>query len=147
MGIGKKGSLDLYLFYNGKAREAFELYKRIFEAEKSSLMLFKDTPEVPEEFRDSELVMHASLAFDNAEIMLSDSPDAPVQSGSATAVNWSTFDHERARRVFAAFLDAGAKETMPLQKTFFADLYGGLVDPFGINWQILASSEEQPKQG
>jgi len=38
-------------------------------------------------------------------------------------------------------LDAGAKELMPLQNTFWGDRYGTLLDPFGHRWSIASRIE------
>lgn len=42
-----------------------------------------------------------------------------------------------ARRVFDALADGG-KATMPLQKVFWAEAFGMLVDRFGTPWMIGA---------
>ena len=40
-----------------------------------------------------------------------------------------------ARRLFDA-LSAGGTVTMPLEKTFWASLFGMFIDKFGISWMV-----------
>lgn len=53
----------------------------------------------------------------------------------------STTDEAEVIRIFRA-LSEGGKVTMPLQETFWADLYGTLTDKFDINWIISRAKQE-----
>jgi PhnB protein len=53
--------------------------------------------------------------------------------GFALSLNYA--DLAEARRVFDA-LSAGGRVTMPLQKVFWADAFGMLVDRFGTPWLV-----------
>jgi PhnB protein len=45
-----------------------------------------------------------------------------------------------ARRVFDAFAEGGTVQ-MPLDKTFFSEAFGMLVDRFGTPWMINCAKE------
>jgi PhnB protein len=44
-------------------------------------------------------------------------------------------------------LAKGGRVVMPLGKTFWAALFGMIVDSFGIPWLINCEAPEQPQEG
>jgi PhnB protein len=48
-----------------------------------------------------------------------------------------------AKRVFEALSDSG-KVIMPLQKTFWSEAFGMLVDRFGAPWMVNVMDPNQP---
>jgi PhnB protein len=43
---------------------------------------------------------------------------------------------------FKQALDAGARETVPLQNMFWGDRFGRLTDPFGHKWMLASHVED-----
>ena len=68
--------LNPYLYFNGNAREAFDLYSAILPQENPYVMTFGEMPENPdypvaEDAKNA--IMHATLQVGGSPLMLSDS--------------------------------------------------------------------------
>lgn len=130
-----------YLFFDGRAEEAIEFYKRALGAEVAMLMRFKDSPEPPPPGMvppgSENKVMHATLDIRGATIMASDGDCGGKPSFSGVSLSLSAKDDAEAKRLFDALADGGEVQ-MPLGKTFFASSFGMLADRFGVPWMIIA---------
>ena len=133
-----------YLNFDGDCREAFEFYRDVLDGEITGILTYGNSPicdEMPPDSHDQ--VMHVHMIAKGAELMGSDGP--PAERGGPTmwvALNVDTADE--AERIFAAFAD-GADVQMEIQKTFWAERFGMLVDRFGTAWIIngnLTETEE-----
>ncbi|MNV34569.1 hypothetical protein D3C71_1259950 [compost metagenome] len=85
---------------------------------------------------DAERVMVARLVLDEQTLLGSDATSGhpyPGKQGIALALVYPTVSD--AQRVFDQLADGG-NVTMPLQKTFWADAYGALLDRFGTRWMV-----------
>lgn len=131
--------VEPYLLFNGNCEEAFNFYKSAFGGEFSGIMKYKDMPEngkeIPEEYR--EKVLHVSLPVGKEVILMgSDAgPGAKINMGDNIMLTLSVDDEKEARYLFEK-LSQGGKVDMPLQKTFWAELYAMFTDSFGIQWSI-----------
>jgi PhnB protein len=129
-----------YLFFDGRADEAIEFYRRTLGAEVGMLMRFKDSPEACAEGSmpagSENKVMHAALKIGEATVMASDGrcTGAPNFQGFALSLDAPT-DAE-AKRLFDALSDGGQVQ-MPLGKTFFASSFGMVADKFGVGWMVI----------
>jgi PhnB protein len=130
-----------YLFFDGRAEEAIEFYKRALGAKVEMLMRFKDSPEAPPPGAvppgSENKVMHATLTIGGATIMASDGECAGKPSFSGVSLSLGVKDDAEAKRVFDALADGG-KVQMPLGKTFFASSFGMVADRFGVPWMVIA---------
>lgn len=92
-----------------------------------------------------EKIFHATFRIGSTKIMASDCgcekpPPGKIFAGFAFALRVET--PEKAERFFAA-LSEGGQVQMPLQKTFFAERYGIVMDRFGISWKVMVESKTQ----
>jgi PhnB protein len=55
--------------------------------------------------------------------------------GDNISLSVSVDNEEKAKQIFNG-LSEGGTITMPLEKTFWAPLFGMLTDKFGINWLV-----------
>lgn len=130
--------LNPYLFFDGTAEPAMQLYERALGAKIEDLMRFGDVsgdahPCQPE---DRQRVMHASVRVGPTLVMVSDSPAAtPPAKSSNVEVCLSYDDVAEMRRAFEALAEGG-QVTMALQDTFWNATFGTLVDRFGIHWMF-----------
>jgi len=128
--------LDTYLFFNGTCAEAMRFYERTLGG-KLTLMTHAQSPvadKLPPGSGDR--ILHARLELDGRTLMASDwsgSEPYPGTKGFSLALAYPTV--AEAKRVFET-LAAGGKVTMPLEKTFWAELFGMLVDRYGIAWMV-----------
>lgn len=137
-------SVQAYINFNGNCREAVEYYTKVFGAEKSEIMSFKDVPEdmdfpVTEETKD--LVLHTALEIEGSTVMFSDVPPGiPFILGNNIGLVISSKDMDKIRSMFNE-LKAEGTVVMELQETFWSKLYGMLTDKYGIEWQFNHESE------
>lgn len=129
-----------YLNYDGNTEEALTFYAKAIGAEPPALMRFGDTPaaeHVPAAAKDQ--VMHGCLQIgDEVLLMASDTgciPDQGFRGHDGFSIALAPRTVAEAKRVFDALAEGG-KVTMPLEKTFWAEAFGSLVDRFGVSWLI-----------
>ena len=134
------------LNFYGRTEEAVKFYCRTIEAETLFMMRFRDCPD-PSHLRPGmeEKIFHATFRIGSTEIMASDCgcerPPAETSfAGFSLLLRVET--PEKAERFFAALGDGGQVQ-MPLQKTFFAERYGIVIDRLGVSWKVMVASETQ----
>ena len=132
-----------YLFFEGRCEEAIEFYRQALGAQVEMLMRFKDSPEPPSPDcapASGEKVMHVALRIGDSVVMASDGMAGgnPEFKGFSLSLDYA--DDAQARRAFEA-LAQGGKVVMPLDKTFFASIFGMVVDRFGVQWMVGVMSK------
>lgn len=126
-----------YLFFDGRAEEAIEFYKKNLSAEVGMLMRWKDSPDKSMCTPGNEnKVMHASLTIGDTNVMASDGRNTGNPKFEGFALSLNARDEADADRMFNA-LSAGGSVTMPMSKTFFSPRFGMCADKFGVHWMIL----------
>ena len=133
--------INPYLSFNGNCEAAFKFYHSVFGG-KLELYRYKDTPPdagYPIAESEQERVMHVSLPIGEHVILMgcdtSDSSGPIAKFGDNIGLSICTESKEEALRIFNA-LSQGGKITMPIEKTFWADLFGMFIDQFGIPWMV-----------
>lgn len=140
-------SADVYLNFAGNALEAFEFYAKVFGLEVGTTYTYSDFGGAQAGFAEADLgrIAHVSLKIaPNFNLMGSDVPSKGAGSfvaGSNMYVNLNVESEEEGRRLFAA-LEAGGSVEHPLEKTGWAELYGSLVDRFGVQWMVNYWTEQ-----
>jgi len=128
-----------YLFFDGRAEEAAEFYRRAVGAEVTMLMRFKESPDPAGcPAGSEEKVMHMSLQIGKTQVLASDGHCTGKPNFQGFGLTISVASESEADRVFAA-LGEGGKVQMPLTKTFFSPRFGMLTDRFGIMWMIMVA--------
>ncbi len=116
-----------------------EFYRDSLGGEITGVMYYKDLPEEARKDDPGEMspeaILHATYKLADTTIMASD--NEKVTAGDNIALTWSHEDSEEVMRVWQAFVDAGSMVSVPINKSFFAPLFGSLIDPYGISWQIM----------
>jgi PhnB protein len=129
-----------YLFYEGRAEEAIEFYRKALGAEVQMLMRMKDSPEPPppgsQPAGSENKIMHATLTIGGATLMVSDGHCSGSQAFQGFALSLDAKDDADAERLFNALADGGTVR-MPLSKTFFSPKFGMVSDKFGILWMVI----------
>jgi len=133
-------SISPYLTFNGNCEVAFNFYKSVFGGEFNYIGRFADMPsETPIPDSVKEKIMHIELPISNDAVLMGSDTDelySPnVTFGNNISLLFNTKSEEEAKRIFAT-LSEGGQVTMPLDKTFWAALFGMFTDKFGINWMI-----------
>jgi PhnB protein len=127
-----------YLFFDGRAEEAIEFYKKAVGAKVEMMMRFKESPErgpnMPPNSDDK--IMHAFLKIGDTAVMASDGNCAGKTAFQGFALTIDAKDEAEAEKLFAA-LSEGGQVQLPLTKTFFSPRFGMLSDRFGVGWMIM----------
>ncbi|MDU1892367.1 MAG: VOC family protein [Dysgonomonas sp.] len=134
-------NVEPYLIFNGNCEKAFTFYESVFDVKITGIMKYKDIPEEAKKnvaASDMERIIHVLLPISNqVSLMGSDSSgNMEATVGDNVSLTINAENETEARRIFNK-LSEGGKVTMPLEKTFFADLYAMFTDKFGINWMVI----------
>lgn len=131
---------DAYLFFEGTCAEAMRFYEKTLGGKIEMMMTHAEMPTPPEAPPlppgSADLVMHARLVLDGRHLMASDwmgDQAYPGMHGFSLSLVYPTV--AEANKVFAALAEGG-KVTMPMQKTFWVEIFGMLVDRFGTPWMV-----------
>ena len=139
-------SLNTYLTFDDNCLEVFEFYRSIFGGEFLALMTYRDGPEgmtIPE--AELDRIMHVSLPIGSSVLMGSDGCSAfgpPPVVGDNFALSFRADSREHADEIFAKLSDGGSVK-WPMDDAFWGDYFGACTDKFGINWQVLAASQDE----
>jgi PhnB protein len=130
-------TLDSYIFFDGRCAEAMRYYEQTLGGKLEALLTYGDSPE-PEHCPAGakDLVMHARLVLDGRALMASDNPPGhPASPMSGFSLSLQYPSAEEARRIFDA-LSQGGEVRMSMQKTFWTEAFGMVVDRFGTPWMV-----------
>jgi len=135
--------LNTYLFFDGNCADAMRFYERTLGG-KLSLMTHAESPMAAQTPPGSaDRIMHARLDFDGGMLMASDSMvGQPYEGMKGFSLSLIYPTAAEGGRMFDA-LAQGGHVIMPMQKTFWAEGFGMLVDRFGTPWMVnggMASS-------
>jgi PhnB protein len=132
--------LDTYLFFDGTCAEAMRFYEKVLGGKLEAMMKVGQAPIDGEKARDPDKIIHAHLLLDGRAILASDwLAPTPFPGNHGFSVSLSCKTVEQVHRVWDA-LGQGGTITMPLEKTFWTEAFGMLVDRFGIPWMIGVES-------
>jgi len=129
--------LDSYLFFNGTCADAMRFYERTLGGKIEMMMTHAQSPEAGKSPPGSaDRILHARLVVDGHVLMASDSMVGhPYEGMKGFSLSLGYPTVAEAKKVFNALSDGG-KVTMPLDKTFWAEAFGMLVDRFGTPWMV-----------
>ncbi len=128
-----------YLFFDGRAEEAIEFYKKTLDAKVTMLMRFKEAPDQSMISPGSEnKIMNAYVNIGETGVMISDGRNTGNTKFAGFALSISAKTEAEADKLFSALADGG-NVTMPQDKTFFSPRFGMLADKFGVSWMILVA--------
>src|ERR1700692_3623081 len=128
-----------YLFFDGRAEEGIEFYKKALGAQVTMLMRWKHSPDPTMCMPGSEnKIMHAYMTIGETGVMISDGRNTGNPKFEGFALSIATKTEAEADKLFNALADGG-KITMPQTKTFFSPRFGMLADKFGVNWMVLVT--------
>jgi PhnB protein len=137
--------INPYLSFNGQCEAAFAFYQQCFDGQLGAIFRYAGSPmadQVPPDWQNK--VMHGSVTVANQVLMGADVADSYEEpKGFSLSIQiTSTADAER------IFRDLARDGTImvPLEKTFWADRFGVVVDRFGIQWLVNCEGSAQPSE-
>jgi PhnB protein len=128
-------SITPYAAFSGNCREAIDFYQAAIGAEVIFVQTVGDSP--MKEIGPADKIMHATIKCGSTNLMMSDDlqPGAEPQKAGNISLALGMTDKSKAEQYFAG-LSEGGTVIMPLEKTYWAEAFGMLVDKFGIRWMI-----------
>jgi PhnB protein len=132
-------NIEPYLFFEGRAEEAIEFYKKALGAQVIMMMRFKESPDTtgcPPAPGMGEKIMHAGLRIGATQVMLSDGRCTGATKFDGFALSISAANAGEAEKFFKGLSDGG-EVVMPLGKTFFSPAFGMTRDRFGVHWMVI----------
>src|ERR1700722_5113631 len=129
--------LEAYLFFPGNTEEAMTFYQSIFGGDLTVTRRGDVDPTAAES--EKALVINAALDSDGFTLRASDRADATndVQTRIELTINGN--EEADLRKIFDALSDGGTVKAQ-LEKMFWGDVFGALIDKFGIGWQVNISA-------
>ncbi len=135
-------TVNPYLMFDGKCKEAFEFYKNAFGKEFADINFFGDMPPQegmpPLSEEQKKMIMHVKLPISGETVLYGSDifPGTPgFSSGDQFSVSITADSREEADALFTKLSDGGTV-TMPLADTFWGAYFGMWKDQFGIDWMI-----------
>ncbi len=126
-------NIQPYLYFPGTAAEAMTYYKGIFGGELQITRRGEVDPNAPA--AEKHLVINAALEGGECTVRASDRTNTTHDPQGRVDLLIIGSDEAKLRKVFGD-LSAGGSVTVPLEKQFWGDTFGALIDKYGINWQV-----------
>ena len=133
---GATMQLTAYVSFNGDCEAAFKLYEKSLAGELGPIFRYGGSAlaaTVPPEWADK--IMHGSITIGGQVLMGADVAPDQYEAPKGISLSLHTSDATEAERVFEE-LGKDGRVVLPLEKTFWAERFGMVVDRFGIPWMI-----------
>ncbi|GHV70906.1 VOC family protein [Spirochaetia bacterium] len=129
-------SLDVYFSFNGNCRKAMEFYAAVFGVKMpEQIMTYGQNPEGSSE-QDKDRILYACMPMFGMNVMFCDCAAGEKYTvGNNIMLTIGISNAEEIKRIFRD-LSEGGEVYMPLEKTFFSELFGMVCDRFGVIWQL-----------
>lgn len=129
-----------YITFAGNCSAALEFYKAAFNSTVKMAQSYGDyVPEgiatPPEDL--SSWILHAEMEICKTVFWFADEIAEPVTKGNMVKLTAQVADAHEAQRIFD-ILSKDARITLPPTETFYSTFHAGLVDMFGVSWNIAA---------
>jgi PhnB protein len=133
--------LNVHLVFPGTCEEAFNFYKEVLNGEITFLFRKKEDKSLQLNEVEEEKISHMILSTEYFNLGAEDAAEGEaVATGSNCKLVLVFTDIEKLRRVFD-LLSQGGEVVAPLEKTFFCDAFGELIDKYGVRWLIMMDDE------
>ncbi|MEO8512530.1 MAG: VOC family protein [Ignavibacteria bacterium] len=133
--------INVYLTFNGNAKEAMTFYKDVLGGE-LSVMKVSDTPVKDKAPADNmDKVMHASLVNGNLILFATDMiAEGKFNEGTGVTMNLNcSIDYIQN---FFDKLSEGGEVIHPVKEEFWGGSFGVLRDKFGKKWMLHAENKK-----
>ncbi len=128
--------LSTSLIFRGQCEAAFKSYERCLDGKITFMLTWGDSPmanQAPPEWR--EKILHASLRVGDHVLTGGDVLPEQYEQPKGFSIMLGIDNPADADRIFHALAENGTVQ-MAIQKTFWAQRFGSLVDQFGTPWSI-----------
>jgi PhnB protein len=136
---GKVMHISPHLCFDGKCREAFQLYQTILGGTIQTMLSYGESPmaaSTDPQWHDR--IVHATLVLDEVELTGVDMISGSYHQPQGFFITITVDGVARAKEVFRSLSEGGAIQ-VPFGSTFWSPGFGVLVDRFNIPWEINAN--------
>lgn len=127
-------SLQPYISFKGRAREAMTFYQSVFGGQ-LDIVPFSQFG-IPHEPADA--VMHSALVVDGTTLIMGSDAMEEIPAGIALSLSGTA---DELHGLFAKLAD-GAQDTHELKQEQWGAEYGEILDKFGVRWMFNVVSAE-----
>jgi PhnB protein len=130
-----------YLSFKGDCEAAFQFYQSALNGKVGELFRYGGSPmenEVPTDWKNR--IMHGSVTIGGQTVMGADTAPEKYERPQGFSLALNIHDAGDAERMFRALANGG-KVIVALEKTFWAERFGIVIDRFGIPWAINCESQ------
>jgi len=138
--------MNPYLSFKGDCEEAFKLYEKCLGGQPGAIFRYAGSPmadSVPADWSDK--IMHGSITIGDQTLMGADVTPDQYEEPKGFSLSLQIKSTADAERIFHELAKDG-RVLMPLEKTFWAALFGMVIDRFGIPWLINCEESDQPPE-
>ena len=138
--------INPYLSFKGECEAAFKFYEQCLGAQLGAIFRYGGSAlagQVPADWTDK--IMHGNLTVGELRLMGGDVTPDRYEEPKGFSLSIQIKSTADAERIFQELAKDG-KVVMPLEKTFWAERFGMVVDRFGIPWLINCEGSDQPPE-
>lgn len=129
-------NLGTYVSFKGDCRAAFKFYVDALGAKPGLIFRYGDSPMVDALPPDwDNMVMHGSVTINGHLLEGADVPPERYEEPKGFSLSLFPKSVDEAVRLFEQLADGG-RILYPIEKTFWSERFGMVVDRFGIPWMI-----------
>lgn len=137
-----KTLLNPYIGFKDTTRDAMEFYKSVFVGN-LVLSTFKES-HASKDPSDDNKIMHAMLTTEAGMVIMASDTPSSMEYKPAAGISLSlSGDNEEELKGYFDKLKTGGTEVMPLVKADWGDMFGMLVDKFGVQWMVNISAPKE----
>ena len=128
--------LNAYVSFKGDCEEAFKCYEAIFGAKLGLVFRYADSPMadvVPEGW--AKKIMHGSVTIGRQRLEGADVPPERYEAPKGFSLSINVPTAREAEQLFQRLAEEG-RVVYPIEKTFWSERFGMVVDRFGVPWMI-----------
>jgi PhnB protein len=136
--------VNTYLSFSGQCEEAFKFYEQCLGGQLGAIFRYVGSPfadTVPGNWQTK--VMHGSVTVGEQVLMGADVVPERYEAPKGFSLSIHVNSAQEADRVFQE-LGKGGRVVLALEKTFWAERFGMVVDRFGVPWMINAEAANEP---
>jgi PhnB protein len=136
--------MTTYLSFQGDCEAAFKFYEQCLGARLGPIFRYAGSPladQAPPDWHDK--IMHGSIMLGDQTLMGADIAPDQYETPKGFSISLQIKSTADAERIFQGLAKEG-RVVMPLEKTFWAERFGMVVDRFGIPWLINCEGSDQP---
>lgn len=133
-------NLHVHLVFNGNCLEAFNTYAALFNGKIVFLFRKGEDETIQVEESQKEKISHIILQTESFSLQGEDADAGIVTTTGSSKLVLEFRDMEKLQKTFETLSREGTVVT-PLEKTFFSEAIGEVVDKFGVRWLIMMTDE------